>query len=186
MRKERKRFFRLAIIIALFCALIAMTASTFAYWDTLTKTDSQEVEIGEGTEVIVQVTVPEDVKLIPDGAIKKDTGDGKVDVYYVDFTYKVHLSHIPVTALDLLVKTANVKINNSVVNAELVVISCETDPDDFVPIPVLGYTYEDILETDEEVEIVIRVELLEPVDEDQYLEVANQQITFDLIFSASN
>ena len=47
MKKEKKSFFRLAIIVTLFCALIAMTASTFAYWDTLTKTDTPIVEIGK-------------------------------------------------------------------------------------------------------------------------------------------
>ena len=60
MKKEKKSFFRLAIIVTLFCALIAMTASTFAYWDTLTKTDTPIVEIGEGTEVFVNVTLPND------------------------------------------------------------------------------------------------------------------------------
>jgi hypothetical protein len=185
MKKEKKRFFCLAIIVALFCALIAMTASTFAYWDTLTKTDTPIVEIGEGTEVFVNVTLPNDRKLIPEGAIKKNNADGKEDVYYIDLVYNVNLSHTPANALDLVVKTTNVKIDGDDTNASLVVISCKTSTDDYEAIRVGGYTYDDILVDDEAVPIVIRVELLEPIDETQYLAVANKQITFDLIFSAS-
>lgn len=158
------------LMIAL-VALLALggTVSAYAWWDTLQETQSETLTIGEGTDLVVAVTAtaPVGKVLVPSGVVL-----GANDVDSIVLTYDVNLSKEAVSDLNLSVSASNVQINESTTNAGLVNIAVTPN----VATPVNNTTV---------VTVTVTVTLNEPTTEAEYNAIVNQDITFDLTFSAA-
>lgn len=150
-----------------FVVLLAMggTVSAFAWWDTLQETQSETLIIGEGNDLVVSVNVgATGDKLIPTGMA---LASGEVNS--ITLTYNVNLSKTSAANLTFSVLASNVLINGLAANAGLVVIAIDAPV--VLNNGVSGVT--------------VVITLSEPTTEAIYNLVKNQNITFDLIFSAT-
>ena len=161
-------------LLLLFVTLLAIggTMSGYAYWDTLTKTDTDNtVTIGVGVDlVLTDVSNTGAFTLIPAGAVQ-----GPTDVYSYVYVYNVVLSKEVTDSvlsgeLNLSVVASSIEIGGATTHAGLIGIAIDND-----------------LVIDEETEVVVTVTvtLTEPGDVDAYNAIINEAITFDLTFSAT-
>ena len=161
---------RFKIFIAFFAFMLTLTTlatATFAYWDLLTKTQDETLEIGNGVELIVeaQAKAPEGKVLVPSTAVLKPG-----DVTEIVLTYNVRINEPISSNLDLTVTYSDVKIGLDSTNKDLVNISINLATSDLNSTDVL---------------VTVTVTLNEPTNEAQYNAIKNQPITFTLTFTGA-
>ena len=158
--------FKKVIIAAALFFVIGGSTLAYAWWDSLDKTQSETIAIGQGVtlRVAAVATAPSGKVLVPaDAVLKAD------DVTSVVLTYNVNLDLAVVDALTLNVSATNVKIGGSAENAGLVGIAISQSA---------------ATVNDADVLVTVTVTLSEPADIATYMAVINQSITFDLVFEA--
>lgn len=169
----KKTMFRTSLIVVLLLALVGLTVSSFAYWDqTAGDNDKAIVEISEGVRLSVDAEIGgnEGGNLIPEDAIAVDG-----DVTEVELTYTVKFTKKLANNFDLKVGVANVKIGAGDADASLVNVFIEDVENEKLL----------TLEADAtEITVVVTVTLNMPENNDEYLAVANQKITFTINFEA--
>ncbi len=156
----------LAVLIV--TLLFAGTGVAYGYWDNLVVEENDvTITVGKGVTLSVSVkdAIPSGV-LVPSGAVLKSG-----DLTQVQFSYNVKLDQAVTTDLDLSVVADNVKINGSTTNAGLVNISITDDNSGKV--------------NSTDVVVTITVTLTEPADLAAYQAIYDQDITFDLTFTAT-
>ena len=153
-----------AIIVAL---LLGGTALAFSWWDNLSQTQNETIEIGDGVtlNVAAVATVPVGKVLVPAGVVLKAN-----DVDEIVLTYNVALDQAALTALNLSVVASDVQIGGSTDNADLVNIS----------ISQASATVNDA-----NVLVTVTVTINEPSTQAIYDLIKNQNITFTLTFTGS-
>ena len=156
-----KRFWPLVI----FLFLMAGTAFTYAFWDSLNKSDTQDITIGEGVTLIVTCDVEPEGTLVPESAILKEG-----DVTEVEYTYTVSLDKEIIEPLSLTVICSEITIDGNENLGNLVNVSIEAP--------------EEIQNTS--VTVTVKVTLDEPDTEEDYNSVINQDISLKLEFTALN
>ncbi len=160
-----KRKLLAILVIAL---LFAGTGVAYGYWDNLVVEENDvTITVGEGVTLSVSVkdAIPSGV-LIPANAVLKAG-----DLQEVEFSYNVKLDQTVLTDLDLSVVASNVKINGSTANAGLVNIVITDNNSSKV--------------NSSDVVVTITVTLSDPADLAVYNAIYNQDITFDLTFTAT-
>jgi hypothetical protein len=158
----------------LLVALIAFTAiggtmSAFAWWDNLEQEQSETLTIGEGTNLVLTETVQAPVghTLVPAGSVLKLN-----DVESITLEYTVNLDQTALTALNLGVVADNVLIGTT------------ADATNIVDIDItLGNTT--VNNNTVTVTVVITLDETKIPDQVTYDAVANEAITFDLTFTAT-
>lgn len=153
-----------AIIVAL---LLGGTALAFSWWDNLSQTQNETIEIGEGVTLNVSAvaTAPVGKVLVPAGVVLKAN-----DVDEIVLTYNVALDQAALTALNLSVVASDVQIGGSTDNADLVNIN----------ISQASATVNDA-----DVLVTVTVTINEPSTQAIYDLIKNQAITFTLTFTGS-
>ena len=98
---------RLAIV-ALAIVAFGGTVSAYAWWDTLEVTQNEVLEIGEGTDLVVEVntSAPVGKVLVPSGVVL-----GINDVNEIVLSYDLNLSKEAQSALTLNTSVSNVEID---------------------------------------------------------------------------
>ncbi|MBN2877989.1 MAG: hypothetical protein JXL85_10115 [Bacilli bacterium] len=156
-------------LIAVLLVAIMLSGSAFAYswWDNLTQTEAQTVNIGEGVTLTVSAVAeaPSGKYLVPAGVVLKAN-----DVEEIQLTYNVKLDQAALSALNLDVQASNVLIGGESTNASLVNID----------ISQASSTV-----NDSNVLVTITVTLSQPDTLEIYNTIKNQTITFDLTFTAT-
>lgn len=168
MKNKIKKMITAIMLSAVAFSGAAAVTSTYAWWNTLTKTEKATVLLGEGLETQVTATVvaPTGKALVPEGTITdKDT---QVDV--VNLEYAVKLSKTVSTALTLSVVASNVLIGGDATNEGLVNIAITAPAS-------LTNTIAQI--------VTVKVTLTEPSTEAIYNTIINKNITFDLTFTVA-
>jgi len=161
--KRLKRKLVLAFIVMLF-AFVSTVGVTYAWWNMLTHTESEQVELGEGDTIIVSETLAGTGILIPVG--QTPTGS---EVTEVIFTYDVSIN---IEALEAGTTTLSV-------SAENVLIGGDSTHSALVNFSITGPT--ELTETPGT--ITVTVTLTEPTDQATYEAIKNQIVTFDLVFT---
>ena len=153
-----------AIIVAL---LLGGTAFAFSWWDNLSQTQNETIEIGEGVTLNVSAvaTAPAGKVLVPAGVVLKAN-----DVEEIVLTYNVKLDQTALAALNLSVVASNVQIGGSTDNIDLVNIDISQ-----ASATVNGA---DVL-------VTVTVTIDEPSTQAIYDLIKNQAITFTLTFAGS-
>ena len=144
--------------------MVGGSALAFAWWDRLEAENNVTIGVGQGVTVSVNLDEQTTGNLVPTGAIMK-TGD----VNEVDVEFTVSLSVDPEQLLNLNVATSNVLIGGEPGNAGLVNTSV-TNPGTIQNVPVT---------------VIITVTLNEPANQTEYDDIINQNITFNVTFTAS-
>ena len=153
-----------AIIVAL---LLGGTALAFSWWDNLSQTQNETLEIGEGVTLNVSAVAaaPVGKVLVPAGVVLKAN-----DVDEIVLTYNVALDQAALTALNLSVVASDIQIGGTTDNADLVNIS----------ISQASATVNDA-----DVLVTVTVTIDEPSTQAIYDLIKNQSITFTLTFTSS-
>ena len=161
-----KRFKIFIAFFAFILTLITLATATFAYWDLLTQTQDETLNVGNGVELIVQAhaVAPAGKVLVPSGVVLKPN-----DVTEIVLTYNVRIDQAIVDDLTLSVTESNVKIGGDSTHAGLVKISIS----------------EDTLVNNSNVLVTVTVTLNEPISQAQYDAIKNKEITFTLTFTGA-
>lgn len=169
-----KKIVHITFILILILLLTYLTASTFAIWDKLTKSNNEIIEIGTGTILTKQVKIDgRNGKLVPKTCVL-----GPEDVHEVIFQYELKLSKETVKDLDLDVKIVNVKIGGRESLGKYVIIE------------TFGINNNELVFQEQFVvnkngtTVVLKICILEVDDQQIYELIKNQQITFDVVFTA--
>lgn len=152
----------------LLLTLTTTVTVTYAWWNKLTETKNETINLGEGVAVKVNAVavVPAGKKLVPSG--KAILSDNQVDA--VELKYEVKLNRAVSTALNLTVVASEVKIGGETTYADLVNISISA------PATLLDQTPQ---------EVVVTVRITEPANETEYDAIINKAITFTLTFTVA-
>lgn len=164
-KSNKRNSKKLAVILLAVLALVGSTGA-FAFWDQLTAGSDEIVYIGEGVTLTLSDSLSSeapDARLIPANAVLKPG-----DIKSVTFTYDVALDQEAVTDLLFEVEVLNVLINGSSQYADLA--NFEINHAEFINSDV--------------VQVTITLTLTEPADFEAYTAIANQDITFDVLFSS--
>jgi hypothetical protein len=153
-----------AIIVAL---LLGGTAFAFSWWDNLSQTQNETIEIGEGVTLNVSAvaTVPAGKVLVPAGVVLKAN-----DVEEIILTYNVKLDQTALDDLNLSVEATNVQIGGSTDNIDLVNINISQSS---------------ATVNDADVLVTVTITIDEPSTQAIYDLIKNQAITFTLTFTGS-
>lgn len=154
-------------IVALAVVAFGGTMSAYAWWDSLEEAQSQTLTIGEGTDLVLDVTAtaPVGKVLVPSNVVM-----GINDVNEIVLSYNVSLSKEAQSDLDLLVSISNVLIGGDATNSSLVNIDVTPSTTNI---------------NNNLVTVTVTVTLTEPLTETVYNSIVNGDITFDLTFNAS-
>ena len=165
----------LLTIPLLLLSFIALTVSTYAYWNMLTQTKDETITLGEGDTITVSETLAGSGILIPTG--QTPTGS---EVTAVEFKYDVSINTeaFVAGAKNLTVTISNVKIGGSATDASLVKFSINETTGD------LTETFTNVLSTTNYV-VTIIVTLTEPGTQTVYDAIIDQNITFNVNFTAA-
>ena len=156
---------KIIAVFALFAVLAGTGAAAFAWWDTLSVDETVTITVGEGVTISVSLEDQTTGNLVPSGAILK-TGD--VTSVVIDFD--VQLDADVISALDLNVSIDNIEIGGDDTHAGLVTVtpSGATSIGGTTPVTV-----------------TLTVTLDMPTSEAIYNDIAGENITFDVTFTAS-
>ncbi len=159
--------FKKVLAVVAVALMLGGSVLAFAYWDNLQQEQSETLTIGNGVtlELAAVAEAPVGKVLVPAGVVMKAN-----DVDEIVLTYNVKLDEAALTALDLDVVASNIQIGGSTVNAGLVSIVIELGA------PVVNNT--DVL-------VTVTVSLNAPATVEVYNVIKNQDITFDLTFTAT-
>lgn len=168
----KKRNLKIGLIVLLVMLMLGLTYTSFAFWDQLTKTDDITVNIGEGKEISIDVTVNDNSgtdKLIPVGTVK-----GPNEVYQLTVEFEVTLDNQTQSALNLSVNYSDVLIDGTDTYSNLVDITITPTSTIQYGTPVTG---------------TATITLTEPNDdaagETAYSAISGKPITFTLTFKAT-
>lgn len=162
--KKNKRLITLLLPLLLLSGVSTVTG-VYAYWNMLTKTQEETVQLGEGVAVTVDVDLIQDKALVPAGRlVNSDTQTEKVTL-----TYNVGFDGVVTETFILSVVESDVMIGGDDTYADLVNIDI-TAPD---TVDNAGGT------------VTVEVTLDEPADEATYIAVAGKDITFTLTFTTT-
>ncbi|MFP4286956.1 MAG: hypothetical protein ACLFRI_04595 [Candidatus Izemoplasmataceae bacterium] len=153
----------LGLFLLLF--LIGGSGVAFAIWDDLEEVDTVTVGIGEGTTLAVNLDTQTSGTLVPNGVLLKSG-----DVESVVIEYTVELDQTVIAPLDFTVNASNVEIGGDTTYANLVNILIVADS-------TLGNTAGTV---------TVTVTLTEPSTTAEYDAIINEEITFDLTFTATD
>ena len=158
--------FKKVLFVVLAVVLFGGSALAFAWWDNLEVAEN-DVTIGIGQGVTISVNLDEQTTgvLVPSGVVLK-TGD--VTEVDVEFTVSLDSTDL-LNALDLEVLVTNIQIGGSTANAGLVNVVV-TNPGTIQNSPA---------------EVTITVTLDMPGSQAVYDAIINEDITFDVTFTAS-
>lgn len=161
-------FKKLAIVLL---ALFAFggTVSAYAWWDTLQEQElGQTLTIGEGTDLEITVNASAEAGkfLVPDEALL-----GVNDVKSYTFTYDLVLSKQLQTDANLTATVNNILVGGV------------ANPGGAIDVAV-SYDTQSI-NADSVVVVTLTVTMANPVDQAQYNLLANQDIVFDVTFTAN-
>lgn len=153
-----------AVLVAL---LLGGTVLAYSWWDNLSQTGSETVEVGEGVTLQVNAvaTVPTGKVLVPAGVVMKAN-----DLDEIVLTYNVNLDQEALSALNLSVTSSNVLIGGSSTYSDLVNINIVQAS------PTVNSS---------NVLVTVTVTLSEPATVEAYNAIINETITFTLNFTAS-
>ncbi len=153
-----------AILVAI---LLGGSALAFSWWDNLTQTENETLNIGEGVTLTVSAVAeaPAGKYLVPAGVVLKAN-----DVEEIVLAYNVKLDQTVVSALNLDVQSSNVEIGGDNTYASLVNID--------ISLASGTVNGSDVL-------VTVTITLDQPATFEIYSLIANQAITFDLTFTAT-
>ena len=154
--------------VVLLVLLVSLSAGlVFAFWDQLSQTKAEVINVGEGVvlEVAAVAEVPSGKFLVPAGVVLKAN-----DVEEVVLTYNVKLDQAAVDALNLAVVESDVLVGGAATYADLVNIN--------IALASATVNGADVL-------VTVTVTLDEPATEEIYNAIANQAISFTLTFTAT-
>ena len=161
-----KRFKKIAVALALVLFLSTTSGLAYAWWDNLETIENDiTVPVGEGVTISVNLDEQTEGNLVPEDVVMK-TGD--VTSVEIDFTVSLDRNDL-IEALTLTVVESNVLINESADHISLVNFS---------------FSNPGTIQNDS-VQVTVTITLDEPETEAAYNAIANQNITFDLTFTAS-
>ncbi len=157
---------RLAIV-ALAIVAFGGTVSAYAWWDTLEVTQNEVLEIGEGTDLVVEVntSAPVGKVLVPSGVVL-----GINDVNEIVLSYDLNLSKEAQSALTLNTSVSNVEIDGD---------------DSYASYVNIDITPSSTSINNGVITVTVTITLTEPLTEAIYDEIINADISFDLTFNAS-
>ncbi len=155
------------LVVLLVVLMLGSTAIGYSYWDNLSQSENEIITIGEGVNLTVTAVaeVPAGATLVPAGVVMKSG-----DVDEIVLTYNVKLDQEALEALVLDVQSSNVQIGGSSTNSGLVNID--------ISLAASTVNAADVL-------VTVTVTLDEPATYEIYSAIANETITFDLTFTAS-
>ena len=148
-------------------ALVLTMGVTYAWWNMLTSTQNEQVELGAGDEIIVTENTSGTGKLIPD--TQTPTGD---EVTEVVFVYDVSVNE----------EAEEAGVTNLAVVAENILIDGDGTYSYLVNIDV---TPSSTTLTTTSTQVTVTVTLQEPANETEYDAIVNKIITFDVVFTIS-
>ncbi len=162
----QKSYFRRYWPFVLIFVLALVTVFSYAYWDSLQKSDDiRDITIGEGVTLSLNKVVVLEGTLVPEEAVLKAG-----DVTEVVYKYTVSLDKKIKERLNLDVECTNKAIDN---NEAL---------GDFFNVTI---TPNSTTIKNSSVEVTVKVTLNAPANKDQYDQIAGKQLSFTLNFTAS-
>lgn len=154
----------LVILVALLA--IGGTASAYAWWDTLEKTETASLTIGEGETLVVGVTTQATTdRLVPTGVVMKTN-----DVTSIVFTYSVKLDQTATNPVSLDVTYDNLTLDTAAYGGALLNI-------DVTPNTAIAVNGTDV-------DVVVTITLAPDAQGNDYSDLVNGVIAFDLLFDA--
>jgi len=158
-------------LMVVLVALLALggTVTAYSWWDNLEEQKSETLVVGEGIDLVVSdsVVTPAGKVLVPSEAVLKAN-----DITEIVLTYNVNLDKAANQALDLNVVESNVLVGGVNTYSSLVEFVISTD--------VTATTV-----NADVVVVTVTISLGNPVDQTAYNAIINQDITFDLTFTAT-
>jgi hypothetical protein len=162
----QKSYFRRYWPFVLIFVLALVTVFSYAYWDSLEKSDDiDDITIGEGVTLSINKVVVFEGTLVPEEAVLKEG-----DVTEVVYKYTVSLDKEISKALNLDVECTNKAIDGNEALGHLFTVTITPD----LPTTIQNSP----------VEVTVKVTLNAPT-EDEYDQIAGQQLSFTLNFTAS-
>ena len=148
--------------------LTAVVTSTYAYWNSLQKTEDETLIVGEGIELVVDVNLeaPAGKVLVPAGLAY-----GINDVDSITITYDAILDAQATNDMTLSVIATDIKIDGVDTYSSLVNVNITLSTSD--------------INSSSSVLVTIVVTLTEPSNETEYDAIVNKPITFNLVFTAT-
>lgn len=163
----QKSYFRRYWLFVLIFVLALVTVFSYAYWDSLQKSDDiRDITIGEGVTLSINKVV--DLKkgtLVPEEAVLKEG-----DVTEVVYKYTVSLDKKIKEPLNLVVECTNKAIGNN------------EDLGDFFNVTI---TPDSKTIQNSSVKVTVKVTLNAPESEAEYDQIKGKQLSFTLNFTAS-
>lgn len=158
------------LVFVLVFLMIAVTGLSFAYWDSLSNSDSQTVDIGVGAEVTVSGSI-ETGNLVPEGVLM-----GNGDVTSLTSTYTVVINKAPAAPYNLEVEITTVTNESAEDVKNLFVFEINGEIDG-------SATYTDAFtDTKTEQQVVIEVSLVADGETVDFSKIIGQTITFGISF----
>lgn len=166
---NEKNFFRRNWPFVLVLVLLLVTVFSYAYWDSLQKTDTpDDIIIGEGVTLSINKNVTLSGTLVPEGAILKDG-----DVTEVVYEYTVTLDKQAAKDLDLTVTCTEQKIDDDAELGKLFNVNIA---------PSASKVNKDSPVT---VTVTVTLKAADEISVDQYNLIKNQVLSFTLNFTAA-
>ena len=166
---NEKNFFRRNWPFVLVLVLLLVTVFSYAYWDSLQKTDTpDDIIIGKGVTLSINKNVTASGTLVPEGAILKDG-----DVTEVVYEYTVKLDNQAAEDLNLTVTCTEKKIND---NAEL---------GDLFNVNIALSANEVNADSPVTVTVTVTLKAADEISDVQYNLINNQVLSFTLNFTAA-
>jgi len=164
----QKSYFRRYWPFVLIFVLALVTVFSYAYWDSLEKSDNiRDITIGEGVTLSINKVVDLKGNLVPEEAVLKEG-----DVTEVVYTYTVSLDKeiLEEEELNLVVECTNKAIDNNDALGDFFDVDINPKSTTIQNSPV---------------EITVKVTLNAPTTKDEYDQIAGKQLSFTLNFTAS-
>jgi hypothetical protein len=163
----QKSYFRRYWPFVLIFVLALVTVFSYAYWDSLEKSDDiDDITIGEGVTLSINKVVVLEGTLVPEEAVLKEG-----DVTEVVYKYTVSLDKEISEPLNLVVECTNKAIGNNEDLGHLFNVTITPD----LPTTIQNSS----------VEVTVKVTLNAPATKAEYDQIAGKQLSFTLNFTAS-
>lgn len=164
----QKSYFRRYWPFVLIFVLALVTVFSYAYWDSLEKSDDiDDITIGEGVTLSINNVVVLEGTLVPEEAVLKPG-----DVTEVVYEYTVSLDKVisEEEELNLVVECTNKAIDNNDALGDFFNVDITPKSTTIQNSPVV---------------ITVKVTLSGPIPKDKYDQIAGKQLSFTLNFTAS-
>lgn len=162
----QKSYFRRYWPFVLIFVLALVTVFSYAYWDSLEKSDDiDDITIGEGVTLSFNKVVVLEGTLVPEEAVLKEG-----DVTEVVYKYTVSLDKEILEALNLVVECTNKAIDNNEALGDFFNVTITPDSTTI---------------QNSSVEVTVKVTLNAPATKAEYDQIAGKPLSFTLNFTAS-